>query len=104
MQAIDIAKSQDEKYKEFRKHQRFSFTSKTYSHYRASASTTTAPLTQPSLPKPINNIPMKKLSPSQLQEEKTEGLCYTYDKMLSLDINVIISSFFLFTKRATATI
>lgn len=66
MHAMDLTKLQEDKYSEMRKSQRTSYTTSTYPlmNYHLP----TAMSSEPLLPKQHNNIPVKKLSPSELQD------------------------------------
>lgn len=56
----------------------FSSTTNSYHHQPPSSSTTPAQSSQPSLPKPCQNIPLNKI-PTELQEQRDKGLYYTAD-------------------------
>lgn len=74
MQAVDFAKLQEEKFSELRKYQRFSYSNTSSSNLHT---TSTIP---PLLSKPPPNVPVKRLSTSELQERRDKGLCYTCDE------------------------
>lgn len=58
----------------------FPFTTANYPYQPPSSSTAPAPSNQPLVPKPIQNITIKKTYPTELQEWRDKGLCYTYDE------------------------
>lgn len=78
MHAIDLAKLQEDKYSK----------GATFSELLISLTLTPlsiiilpyAIVSQPLLSKPHNNIPIKKFSPSELQNRREKGLCYTCDE------------------------
>lgn len=75
MQAVDFAKLREEKFSELRKYQRYPPYSNNYSNSQPSSSNN-----PPLLPKPLSNIPVKRLSASKLQDRRDKGLCYSCDE------------------------
>lgn len=73
-QAIDLVKLQEDKYSKLWKFNRCS-SNNTYLSYHSSTNLTSTSY-PPLLPEPQNHIPIKKLSTSQLQEQREKGLCY----------------------------
>lgn len=61
-------------------------------------STTSASTSQPLLAKPINNVPVKILNPSKLQEQREKGLCYSYDERFVAGHKCKIKFFFMVTQ------
>lgn len=75
MDAIYLAKLQEDKFSEMRKFQRTAYTTHTYPSYQSSS--TPPVISQPLLPKPHNNILVKKLATFEKIKEKTDYVIAT---------------------------
>lgn len=69
MHATDLAKLQEDKHSELRKHNRYSYDKNTYLPHQSTVTSATT-TNQPLLPKPQNHVPVKKLSASEYKKKR----------------------------------
>lgn len=81
MHAIDLAKLQEDKFSEIHKFQRNTYATPTYPFF-SNTILTFCYVISTFCTKPTNNIPFKKLSPSNLQGRREKDLCYTCDEKI----------------------